>query len=389
MNTILIRIFAFFLGLFIALIIISFNKINEPFTNISLPESLNPLSNRIVNYIDNIIDNSIIDNNDDSIIPYKGYKFMCINTYNNLSNISVTDGRWYEIDNKSNNVYYNYNNYFKFNKIINLEHNNLNSKIGVKGANINSIELLGPSCFNFANNSETYELVEFTMFMTVKFISFLNKNNIIFEMTGNTTTINILEPNYTTSIININIVLNDNKKYDIILLIGDKIYKGLANNIDKDIIENTNYITIGLYYTKEKIGLIFNDKIYEYANINTNIITLGSTPLIINKNGSINMSLYNFVYYKNLFNFADYDYYIRFNNYYISGLFAKECINKEEKKIEEDKKQPINDNIDNNNDKIILPNFEYPILKNNFYYYNYDDNTIINTPNILKKIFGF
>lgn len=384
MNSILIRIFAFFLGLFIALIIISFNKINEPFTNISLPESFSPLSK--------IADDSIIYYNDDSIIPYKGYKFMCINTYNNLSNISITDGRWYEIDNNLTNINYNYNNYFKFNKIINLEHNKLNSRIGVKGANISSIELLGPSCFNFANNSETYELIEFTMFMTVKFISFLNKNNIIFEMTGNTTTINILEPNYTTSIININIVLNDNKNYDIILLIGDKIYKGLANNIDKDIIENTNYITIGLYYTKEKIGLIFNDKIYEYININTNIITLGSTPLIINKNGSINMYLYNFVYYKNLFNFADYDYYIRYNNYYISGLYAKECIKKEKEEEDKKNKELNKKNVINNNtndDKIILPKFEYPILRNNFYYYNYDDNIIINTPNILKKIFGY
>ena len=29
--------------------------------------------------------------------------------------------------------------------------------------------------------------------------------------------------------------LTDNKNYDIILLIGDKVYSGLANNIDKDI----------------------------------------------------------------------------------------------------------------------------------------------------------
>ena len=370
MNSNLIKIFAFFLGLFIALIIISYIRINESFTDISSSSLISPIMSltsplktlsTLSTITTSIINN---DNNDDSIIPFKGYKFMCINTYYNINNISINDGKWYEIDSTMNYIDYNYNNYFKFSKIINLEHNKLNNKIGVKGADISTIELTGPSCFNFANNNETFELTEFTMFMTIKLLSCSNNNNVIFEMTGNTTTIDYLIPKYKTSMIHINIILNENKNYKIVLLIGDIIYESDAtNNIDKDIIENSNYYTIGLYYTKEKLGLIFNDKIYEYVNKNIYKITLGSTPIIINKNGSINMHLYNFVYYKSLFNFEEYDYFIRYNNYYISGLYAKECIkdnsetNKPVKDIEINKLKDIQ--------KIILPKFKYPILHNN------------------------
>lgn len=414
MNSNLIKIFAFFLGLFITLIIISYIRINESFTtDISLSSSTTPTSlispiigitspistiATIINNINNIDDDN---KNDDSILPYRGYKFMCINTYKNTDTISINDGKWYDIDSSMNYIDYNYNNYFKFSKIINLEHNKLNNKIGVKGADISGIELIGPSCFNFANNNETYELTEFTMFMTIKFLSCINNNNVIFEMTGNTTTTDFLIPKYKTSIIHINIILNENKNYKIVLLIGDEIYESDAtNNIDKDIIENSNYYTIGLYYTSEKIGLIFNDKIYEYVNKNTYKITLGSTPIIINKNSSINMHLYNFVYYKSLFNFEEYDYLIRYNNYYISGLYAKQCIKEEEKKPVEDVKLKEIEDIQ----KIILPKFEYPILhkdgedlikekeleleSENIDYAKYETEAE-ERPNIFKRLFGF
>lgn len=377
MNSNLIKIFAFFIGLFIALIVISFTKINEPFTDLQLLKSPLSLSSKIKDNVMKYIDNNNKLADDDSILPYNGYKFMSINTYNNRENISINDGKWYDIDSSLNNIEFNYNNYFKFSTLINLENNKLNKKYGVKGADISSIELLGPACFNFANNNETYELTEFTMFMTMKFISCLNTNNILFEMTGNTTTINYLVPEYKTSIIHINIILNENKNYKISVIVGDEIYeKTETNNIDKDIIENSNYFIIGLYYTNEKIGLIFNDKLYEYQNRNTFKITLGSTPIIINKNKSLNMHLYNFIYYKSLFNFNDYDYLIRYNNYYISGLYSKECPVINDKKDDEIKK--INDI-----EKTILPKFNYPILKK----YNDDDEE--KKPNIFKQLFGY
>ena len=137
MNSNLIKVFAFFLGLFITLIIISYIKINESFTDISSSSvSLSSLSSpiigisspistiaTIINKIGDFTDDNI---NDDSILPYKGYKFMCINTYKNTDTISITDGKWYDIDSTMNYIDYNYNNYFKFSKLINLESNKLN-----------------------------------------------------------------------------------------------------------------------------------------------------------------------------------------------------------------------------------------------------------------------
>jgi len=380
MNSILVKVFAFFIGLFITLIIISFTRINEPFTNLS-SSLLTPLTHKIkdgiMKYIDDNIDD-IKNKNDDAIIPYKGYKFMCINTYDNIDTISVNDGKWYDIDSTLNYIEYNYNNYFKFNTIINLVKNTLNSKNGVLGANLYNNELLGPSCFNFANNTETYELVEFTMFITCKIIGCSKVNNIIFEMTGNTTTINTTLPQYTTSIINLNLIVNDNKNYDIHLTIGDIIYKGEAINIDKAIIEERDYITIGLFYSKQKIGLILNNKLYEYSNINVHPITLGSTPLIINKYGSINMHLYNFVYYKSLFDFNNYEILGRYNNYYISGLNTSTCQKPEITTISKEpiKYEPINYN------KILIPKFKYPILED-------DIKDEYKQPNLFDRIFDF
>ncbi len=357
----LIKIFGFFIGLFITLVLISYYKINEPFTDISVKiPSISPIPviPAIATVLSSNID-SIINDNDDSIIPYKGYKFICINTYTNINKIALNDGKWYDIDN--NNLY------FKFDKLIKLEKNYVNKKIGAVGANIMNIQLNGPESFYFANNNETYELHEFTMFMTIKIISCLNNNNIIFEITGNTITTNKLNPTYTTNIININFKILENKNYDIELLIGDKIYKGLAKNIDKDIVENSDYLILGLYYKKDKIGLLFNNKIYEYENLTNFNITLGSTPVIINKTGSINMHLYNFVYYKTLFDFQYYDYLTRYNNYYLSGLNNKECIKLEESKINK-KEESKPDTYE----KTILPEFKYPLLEK--YYNSYKSN---------------
>ena len=396
MNLNLIKILSFFIGLFITLLIISYYKIYEPF---SVSSQLVDLSSRIAAPLSNPLSvlsdlSSMINHDnadDDSIIPYDGYKFMCINTYKNVNKISITYGKWFDVDTDVKHYDYNYNNYFKFNTLINLEKNRLNNKTGASGASLYNNELKGPSCYNFANNSETFELVEFTMFITTNIIACSKVNNILFEMTGNTTTIDKVFPIYTTSIINVNLIINEKKNYDIHLTIGDIIYKGQANNIDKEIIEDSDYITIGLFYTKEKIGLILNSKLYEYSNINRHPITLGSTPIIINKYGSINMHLYNFIYYKSLFDFTNYEYLIRYNNYYISGLNTIKCEKPEVciTAASPIKVEPIK------YDKITLPNFKYPILHNDSNDKEdkkdkeddeYDE---YEKPNLLDRIFGF
>lgn len=360
MNISLIKILSFFIGLFIILVIISYLKINESFTNITtIPiSSIKPLIN-----------------NDDGIIPFNGYKFIAINTYKDINKISLTDGKWYDIDTENKIYDYNYNKYFTFNKILTLEKNKLNNKTGALGANISGIELTGPDCFNFANNNKTYELFEFSIFITVKILSCkTNYNNKIFEMTGNTIVIdkdNI--PEYITSIININLIVNSKGNYDIQIMIGNVLYDNIANDIDKTLIEDSNYLILGLLYVKDEIKLILNNKIYTKKNINKYNITLGSKPIIINKNGNINMYLYNFVYYKNLYDYLIFEDMIRYNNFYISGLYNTKCsdtisVNKEINKIEDIKQ-----------DKILISDFKY----------NFLDTDETNKPSIFKRIFGF
>jgi hypothetical protein len=354
------------MGLFITLILLSYYKINEKFT----------ITDNVLDKINTKPNNN--NYNDSSILPLSGYKFICINTYNGLNKISQTNGRWYDIDSDENKTYdFNYNNYFKYTKTLNIHDNSIN-KNGAKGININEIELNGPSCFNFANNSETYELTSFTMFMTTKINSCSMKNNIIFEMTGNTTTINSIRPEYSPLIININLIVNEELNYNINVTIGNTVYNTLINNIDRDIIHDNDYITIGLQYNDNNISLYLNKKIYVYTNINKFKITLGSTPLIINKNGTINMSLYNFVYYKSNISNDNFYKYIEYNNYYISGLddSNKKCIKDKEDRKEETKEETKEDtNVDKIYEKI--PEFKYDEIVD---YY---------TPDILKKIFDY
>lgn len=365
MNLYLVKIFSFFIGLFIMLVILSYYKLNENFT---IPTKyLEGFHNKEkIIKDDNGNDPNEIDN---SILPYKGHKFICINTFEDTDKISQADGRWYDID-SSDTVDFNYNNYFNFKKSISFEDSA--NKNGAKGANIN--ELTGPSCYNFANNNETYEVKIFTMFITAKINGCNTKNNILFEMTGNTITTDTIIPTYSPSIIHINLIITENLNYSVHLTIGNIIYKGLIEDIDKSYIEDNEYITIGMYYTDDKIGLLINKKIYEYTNVNKYEITLGSTPIIINKNGTINMNLYNFVYYKSLFPFNEYDRLLAYNNYYISGL---DYLNKHKNCPVVEKKSPPKIEVSKVDDKIIIPEFKYDEIVD---YY---------TPDILKRIFNY
>ena len=366
MNSFLIKIFGFFLGLLIISILISFIKVKESFSDVITVDNLSAhiddddfqhrifkLKNFDLGKFDfgfNLPkigigiksddkdkkeddDSSDEDDyeNDKLNLPYKGFKFICINTYKDINKLKLEKGRWYDIDNESESDSDDEQDdkdkkcrkkkYFKFEKTIVLRKNLLNNKIGAMGADITGIQLNGPDCYYFANNNKNYELTEFSMFMTVYIISCEKKSdNIIFEMTGNTEKIN---NDYTTNIININLIKNSNDNYDIHLTIGNNIYDTIANNIDKNIIEKNNNLLIGLLYSSDKISLVINNNFYDTTNKNKLKITLGSKQILINKDGNISMYLYNFVYYKSLF--MNVNALNRYNIYYLSGLNNKNC----------------------------------------------------------------
>jgi len=340
-----IKLLGFFLGFLITLLIINYITIEK--TKIETFNTLNPvqLYNSDVSYrptastpaptpaptpastpAPEIITNT---GQDDLInaklIPYKANKFMSINTFIDTELLSNEENRWYDIDidkTKKREITENINHYFTFNNNINLISNEIN-KNGSSGANINSIQLNGPKSFYFATNRETNEVTEFTVIICGKIKDVKNKNNILFEMTGNTETINSQNLDYSQSIININLIKVPNGNFDIAITIGNVVYKGLISNIDKNTILMTDFTVLCLVYTPNEIIFFLNKQKFSYKNTETFKVKLGSTPVIINKDGNINMDLYNFIYYRNFIPLNEISKFTQNTYYYLSGLDFK------------------------------------------------------------------
>lgn len=313
MKQIVIKVLGFFIGFFITLFLINITNVKKEKFTVEVPTK--------EHYSNSKSDDNNEVNNDYALIPYQANKFMCINTFFDTKKISNAEGRWYECelsidDHDPEN---NKNNYFTYTKNINLKPNTIN-KNGSYGADINTIQLSGPKSFYFANNINTNELNEFSMIMTLKIINIEDHNNILFELTGNTETVDTSSQKYTYSIININIIINENGNYDFIIIIGNTEYKGNINNIDKDLIKNNDFIVFGFIYTEKEITFLINKQMYKYTTVNNFKITLSSTPVIINKNGTINMELYNFIYYKTIIPIDEYLNCFKHNYHYLSGL---------------------------------------------------------------------
>ena len=325
MNLNIIKILGFFTGLFLTLLIIYYINIELKKEKFEVQTPSSTTTTTAATTGTTLATSEIVNT---SLIPYKNFKYMCINTFFDINKIVNSEGRWYECElplNKRNepNEYH----YFTYNTSIKLKQNTINNN-GAYGADINLIQLNGPKCYNFANNIPTNELTEFTVLFTIKIKNTTSKNNIIFEMTGNTTSINLVKPEYTTSIVNINFKINDNNNYDIILTVGNIVYSGHIDNIDKNIITNGDFIVIGLTYTKYNIQFMLNKQVFTYKTNNVFTITLGSTPLIINKNGTMDIELFNFVYYKSVIPLDEYNNFNKHNYYYLAGLDTNKCENK-------------------------------------------------------------
>lgn len=354
MNNIIIKILGFLIGLFTTLAIINYFDIkNKKIEKFELSENLNSKVS-----ISNIQQN--INNNEDAFIPYHSYKFMCINTFFDITKIDNNTNRWYECDllkEKYDLIFNNENHYFTFDKIINVKSNSIN-KNGAYGADLNSIELRGPKSFYFANDIEKNELNEFTILMSIKIKDITSNNNILFELTGNTEIINDEnnKPRYSISIVNINIKLNNKKNYDFIITIGDNVYSGEINNIELANLKNNDFIILGLIYTNTDITFLLNKQIFKYTNKDSFKVKLGSTPLILNKQGTLNFHLYSFVFYKIALPSSEYLLFFKHNYYYLSGL---------NKLIEQNLK--VQENSINQNNDLNLVNSKFQELQNQIY----------------------
>lgn len=312
MNILIIKILGFLIGLFITLVIIDIYDIkrkkvetfqNKPIIPLAIPKEPEQ-----------------INTNDLSLIPYNSYKYMCINTFFDITKIDNNKNRWYECDLEKNKpITINENSYFTFDKIINVKPNTINNN-GAYGADINGVELRGPKSFYFANNIDTNEVSEFTILMSMKIKDITSKHNIIFELTGNTEIINGEKPKYLISIINVNIKENEKHNYNFIITIGDSIYSGEIDNIEKTTLKNNDFIVIGLIYTSSDITFLLNKQIFKYKTKGNFKVKLGSTPMIINKQGLMNIHLYSFVFYKTPLPSSEYLKFFKHNYHYLSGL---------------------------------------------------------------------
>jgi hypothetical protein len=328
MNPLIIKFLGFFIGLFMILIIINYFNLKD--------KKIEPFQTSIPNEIKSA---TVLNNNAD--IPFKTNKYMCINTYNDIKTSSNSEGRWYECDlsvDLYNKIEVNERQYISYTSNINLKPNSINPE-GAYGADINKIELMGPKSFYFSNNVNTNELTEFSILMTMKIKEIKpDIDNIIFEMRGNTETImEDNKPTYIPSTVNINIRTNRNNNYDIIITIGNTIYKGRINNIDKNLLISNTFTIMGLTYTDKKVKFILGNQIFNYETDDKFKVKLGSSPLIINKNGVFNMELYNFIYYKTELPDTEFEKYNQYNFYYLSGLYKAQLatIKAQETKVNE------------------------------------------------------
>lgn len=307
MKVFIIKFLGFLIGFFITIILINYITVENKKKIIEKYETSGTTTTNIVPI--------------PTTIQSSENKFMAINSF--TDKIKIEENRWYEKDLTLplEITSINDNKYFTYNGNIELVENNINTE-SVKGAKLDGIQLNGPNSYYFANNPSNNELNSFSIYFAGKFKGSSQNNNILFEMIGNTESINYPnEIKYAQSIVSLNLFKNQNDNFDIIITIGNVIYKGLINNIDKAVIINNDVINFYLTYSPNELIFGINKQIYKYS-IDTNAfkVKLGSTPIIINKGGNLNMDLYLFVYYKSVISFTDIQQLVKYTYSNLSGL---------------------------------------------------------------------
>jgi hypothetical protein len=274
-----------------------------------------------------ITDVSVISNSSNIIktdvvsIPKKEMKFMLLTTYTNK--IVNSEQKWYDENIESSSISsmtFNEGSYFVYNLPIDFYKNDKTNII--KGAIINKVQLKGPNALYFANNSniKNYELSSFSVFFMLK-INNIQENMTFFEMLANTSVVenDTQQVNYIANSISINIKINSTGNFDIQIIIGNSKYDVV--NIDKKILIGTDISLIGLIFDGVNIKFIINNNNYTFKYTNNEIITLGSSPIIINKDGVLDGFLYSFIYYKTALTDEEILLLKNYNNYYIFGLY--------------------------------------------------------------------
>jgi hypothetical protein len=232
------------------------------------------------------------------------------------------------IDNASNKWYDNFNYDFKSsnhdnNKFWFISSNNIkkitNNKFAI-GALLKDIQLTGPSSMQFANNINTLSLAKFNVILTTKINNMdQGEKYCLFKMALQKEVDHTAHTNKTISNgghIAVILTKIDCNNIALNVFFADKEF--YWSNIPINILKKNIIISLSYLHNDGLMVLIDNlhkkfsfDVLHEYK--------LGSTPLIINENGKLDMILYNFTYYNTALNNVDINKFININNHLLNN----------------------------------------------------------------------
>ena len=296
--------------------------------------------------LNEIIDNEVLEINNYDIFepniqpnleyneyPYKDNILMQISTFNkNLINNSTS--KWYDTINcnVSSSSTDNDKLWFNLDKTIDI----IDNKNFAPGANLSNVQLIGPSAMHFSRN-HLNALGDISLIFTLKINDLHNINDKLmldeepkhneyclfkvplqgdFNMTKNDS--DDVEGGTIALIIS-----RISKNYIMAKLYfaeySDKNKKPLKwNNIPINIMKKN--IVIALTYSPSIGAILYIDNLIKIFPITTSkMYKLGSTPLIINENGNMDMILYNFTYYNKRLTDDEFSNYISVNDYLLNN----------------------------------------------------------------------
>jgi hypothetical protein len=247
-------------------------------------------------------------------LPKEENNFMILTTFNNASKIKNQELRWYDDKISMQNVLmtdFNKGTFFSLGNAVTFETDKLVRH--VQGANLHNIQLTGPIAMYFSNSDKSpYELSQFSLLFMIKLYS-IQGTNILFEMLCNTSVADTYIPN----VICMKLIEINDKYFQIDVIFGTERF--IVPNLEKHLLVNDSVNLLALTFSANNIVVRINSVPYIYAYTQT-AISLGSLPVIVNKNGTMQLVLYSMAYYKKALTAADMTEYIRYNMFYFNGI---------------------------------------------------------------------
>jgi hypothetical protein len=251
-------------------------------------------------------------------LPKKNDNFMLLTTFNNLVKIRNDELRWYHDTVDINDVLmtdFNKGVFFSLGNAVSFETDKLIQQ--VQGANLHNTQLTGPIALYFSNSEKSpFELSEFSLLFMIK-IHAIQGTNTIFEMLCNTSVVDGYTSSYIANAISMKLVEVDDKYFNIDVIFGTENYR--VPRLEKHLLVNDSINLLALTFNTANIVVRINSVPYTYV-YNKNAITLGSLPVVINKNGTLPMVMYSMAYYKKALTATDMIEYIRYNMFYFNGI---------------------------------------------------------------------